>query len=128
MLLECFALHLSEDYGTFVVGGKLKMTAHGIKLDTTTIREFCARWKIKELRVFGSILRDDFRPDSDIDFIADFDEDSDWDLFDHMEMEEELAAIVGRNVDLLTRYSVETSQNRFYKHRILSESEQILAR
>ena len=97
-------------------------------LDSQAIRRFCTQWKINELSVFGSILREDFRPDSDVDFLADFDEDAEWDLFDHMDMEEELAAIVGRPVDLLTRYSVETSRNRFYKKEILSTAESIFAR
>ncbi len=70
------------------------MKTHGIDLDSLALHAFCDKWKIVELRVFGSILRDDFRPDSDIDFLADFDPDADWDLFDHMDMEEELAAIV----------------------------------
>src|SRR2546427_5157354 len=104
------------------------MKAHGIDLESQAIRNFCIKWKIKELRVFGSILRDDFRPDSDIDFLADFDEDADWDLLDHMDMEEELAGIVGRRVDLLTKYSVENSHNRFYKQAILSKSEPVVAR
>lgn len=42
------------------------MVNHGINLDSPAIHEFCRKWKIKELSVFGSILRDDFRPDSDI--------------------------------------------------------------
>lgn len=90
--------------------------------------EFCRKWKIRELCVFGSILREDFGPDSDIDFLADFDPEAEWDLLDHMDMEEELAGIVGRAVDLLTRYSVETSGNRFYKKEILSTAEQVVAR
>ena len=104
------------------------MVMHGIDLDSLAIREFRAKWKVRELGVFGSILRDDFRPDSDIDFLIEFQPDSEWDLFDHMDMEEELARIVGREVDLLTRYSVETSENRFYKREILSTAELIDAR
>src|SRR5439155_13489690 len=96
------------------------MTRHGIELDSEEIKAFCRKWKIRELSVFGSILRDDFRPDSDVDFLADFDSSAEWDLCDHMDMEDKLARIVGRDVDLLTKYSVETSQNRFYKQGILS--------
>ena len=104
------------------------MIKQGIDLDTEAVQAFCRKWKITELCVFGSILRDDFRPESDVDFLADFDDDAEWDLFDHMDMEDELAGIVGRPVDLLTKYSVETSQNRFYKKEILSTAEPVVAR
>jgi predicted nucleotidyltransferase len=104
------------------------MTAHGIDLDSEAIRSFCAKWKIRELSVFGSILRDDFRPDSDIDFLADFEMNAGWDAFDHMDMEEELAKIVGRKVDLVGRSAIEASRNRFYKKEILSTAEPIRAK
>ncbi len=104
------------------------MVKQGIDLRSEAFQEFCRKWKVTELSVFGSILREDFRPDSDVDFLADFDEDADCDLFDHMDMEDELAGIVGRSVDLLTKYSVETSQNRFYKKQILSTAELVVAR
>ena len=97
-------------------------------LNSEAIHNFCVKWRINELSVFGSVLRTDFRPDSDIDFLADFDEGAEWDLLDHMDMEEELSSIVGRDVDLLTRYSVENSDNRCYKQRILGTAESIFAR
>ena len=71
------------------------MIAHGIDLNSEAILDFCRKWKIRELCVFGSILRDDFRPDSDIDFLVDFEAGAAWDLFDRFDMEEELAGIVG---------------------------------
>jgi predicted nucleotidyltransferase len=104
------------------------MIAHGIELDTEAIRDFCRRWKIRELSVFGSILRDDFRPDSDVDFLVDFDEDAEWDLFDHFDMEEELAEVVGRRVDLVARAVIEQSRNRLRKREILSTAEPIIAK
>lgn len=103
------------------------MRLHGIDLESGTIQAFCLKWKIRELRVFGSILRDDFRPDSDIDFLADFDHDVEWDAFDHMDMEEELGATVGRRVDIVGRSAVEVSKNRFRKREILSTAELIVA-
>ena len=103
------------------------MIAHGIDLGTPALRDFCRKWKFRELAVFGSILRDDFRPDSDIDFLADFHEDAEWDMFDHMEMEEQLAGIVGRRVDIVSRPAVERSRNRFRKKHILSTAETVIA-
>ena len=103
------------------------MTRHGIDLASAEIREFCRKWKIAELEVFGSILREDFGPESDIDFLATWSEDAEWDLFDHMSMEEDLAAILGRRVDLVSRSSVEESKNRFRKKEILTSAEPVLA-
>lgn len=103
------------------------MIAHGIDLNTPEIAAFCRRWKIRELRVFGSILRDDFRQDSDIDFLAEYNDDADWDLRDHMNMEDELAALLGREVDVLDREGVEASSNRFLKREILRSAERVYA-
>src|SRR5438105_1118727 len=103
------------------------MTLHGIALDSEAIQAFCRKWKIRELYVFGSILREDFRPDSHVDFLADFDEDAEWDLFDHMDMEDKLAAIVGRDVDLVSRSAIRASENRFYQREILGTAETVFA-
>jgi Predicted nucleotidyltransferases len=91
------------------------------------MRDFCRKWKIRQMCVFGSILRNDFRPDSDIDFLADFEEDAEWDLLDHIDMEDELAQMLGRRIDLVTRYSIETSGNAVLKKEILGSAEPILA-
>ena len=103
------------------------MTAHGIDLDTPEIREFCRRWRIRGLSVFGSVLRDDFRPESDIDFVAEFEDDDDGDMLDLLRMKEELERIVGRRVDLYDRAGVEASRNRFLKREILRTMESVRA-
>ncbi len=79
------------------------MKTHGIDFASDAIRSFCVKWKIKELSVFGSILRDDFRPDSDVDFLVEFEDGANRDPRDHFAMEEELAAIVERKVDLTSK-------------------------
>jgi predicted nucleotidyltransferase len=97
-----------------------------IELDRGRIAEFCRRWRIRELALFGSVLKPtEFRPDSDIDFLATFAPDDGWSLFDHMQMEEELAAIVGRKVDLLTRPSVERTHNWIRRRNILESARTI---
>ncbi len=103
------------------------MTMGGIELDSQAMRDFCARWKLTELSVFGSILRDDFRPDSDVDILVDFGADAEWSLFDVMEMREELCNILGREVDLIDRVGLESSQNRYLKKEIFSTLEQVIA-
>ena len=87
------------------------------------IADFCRRWKISELALFGSVLRDDFRLDSDIDMLASYAEDADWSLFDHVRMEEELSEILGRKVDLVNRRVVESSTNWIRRKAILESAE-----
>jgi uncharacterized protein len=101
------------------------MIAHGIDLNSDAIRDFCLKWKIRELSVFGSILRDDFRPDSDVDFLADFGPDDEWDLGDMIEMQDEMKRIIGRDVDLVERKSVERSPNYIRRKHILRTAERL---
>jgi predicted nucleotidyltransferase len=91
------------------------------------LKEFCRRWKIAELRVFGSALREDFRPDSDLDLLARFAPDEDWSLLDHVAMEEELAGIVGRKVDLVSQHVIERSSNWIRRKAILDSAEPYFA-
>ena len=100
------------------------MRAH-IALDQEKIAEFCQRWKITEFALFGSVLRDDFRPDSDVDVLATFASDADWSLFDHVDMQEELSALFGRKVDLVSRRAIERSDNWIRRKAILNTAEQI---
>jgi hypothetical protein len=73
--------------------------------------------------LFGSVLRDDFRPDSDIDVLVSFSPEAEWGLFEHAAMQEELAAMFNRKVDLITRRAVEHSRNPL-RRRIILESAQ----
>jgi predicted nucleotidyltransferase len=98
-----------------------------IPLPMDAIAEFCRKWRIRELALFGSVLRDDFRPDSDIDVLVTFDDAAEWSLLDHVRMQDELGGIVGRQVDVLTRRSVERSENPRRKHEILSTAHTVYA-
>src|SRR5687767_8613886 len=80
-----------------------------LDLPMAEIQAFCQRWKLSELSLFGSVLRDDFRPDSDVDILVTFAEDASWGLFEIFDAQKELAQILGRNVDLVERRSVEES-------------------
>jgi predicted nucleotidyltransferase len=91
------------------------------------IRGFCQRWKVRELAVFGSALRADFRPDSDVDVLVSFHNSTHWGLFDHVQMRLELEAIFQRKVDLVTRRAVEQSQNTLLREHILNTARTILA-
>ncbi len=94
-----------------------------IDIPKEKIAEFCKKWNIREFAIFGSVLRDDFRTDSDIDAIVDFVPDSSHSLFDLVDMTEELEKIFNRKVDLLTKRGVETSRNYIRRREILSTLE-----
>ncbi len=96
-------------------------------LPMAEIAEFCQRWKIQELAVFGSVLRADFNSESDIDIIVTFNEDADWSLLDHIRMQQELQAILQRDVDLVTKRAVENSQNWVRRKEILSTASVIFS-
>jgi len=89
------------------------------------IDAFCMKWGIRELALFGSAVRDDFGPDSDVDFLVSFSPNVTWGLLDHAVMERELAEIVGRPVDLVSRKAVERSHNWIRRKAIL-ESARVL--
>ncbi len=98
-----------------------------IEIPRKEIAEFCHRWHIEELSLFGSALREDFQLDSDIDVLVRFSPAARWDLFDMMHMEEELKAIFGREVDLVERSAIERSRNYLRRKAILSSLEPIYA-
>ena len=96
-----------------------------IELPTEQLAEFCRRNRIRELAVFGSILREDFGPDSDVDFLVQFEPDAKWSLFDVVRIEGELSELVGRPVDLVERRAVEQSDNYIRRKSVLSTAETI---
>jgi hypothetical protein len=96
-----------------------------IEIPDEALAGFCRRWKITELALFGSALRDDFRPDSDVDFLVTFAPDADWSLLDVVGMQDELASIIGRKVDLVDREAVEHSDNWIRRKHILGSAEVI---
>jgi predicted nucleotidyltransferase len=96
-----------------------------VKLPLNRVAAFCRKWGIVELAVFGSILRDDFGPDSDIDFLARFSPSARPGLFALVDMQDELAAIVERRVDLLDRAGVERCENFLRRRQILDSAEVI---
>jgi len=91
-----------------------------LPIDEKKIADFCRRWKINEFSFFGSVLREDFRPDSDVDILVSFHPKAEWSLWDLAEMKEELEKIFGRSVDLVEK---EALRNPFRRHSILSTRE-----
>ena len=83
-----------------------------IELPMDKIADFCRRWKIARLEVFGSVLRNDFRPDSDVDFVASYVPEAHWSLLDRVHMKHELEDMLGRGVDLLNRRALRKGNGR----------------
>ncbi len=98
-----------------------------LKLPRKQIEQFCTKWGVIELSLFGSVLRDDFRPDSDVDVLVTFSPQMRWTLFDHVDMQDELQAIFQRHVDLVTRRGIERSQNDLRRQDILESAKVIYA-
>ena len=96
-------------------------------LTEAQVEAFCAKWKVRELALFGSVLREDFGPDSDVDVMVVFDAEAHWGLFKFAAMADELEALLGRPVDLLTRHGVEESPNRVRRKDILESAQVIYA-
>lgn len=98
-----------------------------IALPTEAIAEFCDRWQVTELALFGSVLRDDFGSDSDVDIMVQFHPDTHPTFRTLDQMEAELKHIFSRDVDLITRRGIETSRNYLRRHDILSSAQIIYA-
>jgi len=99
------------------------MTQRNIDISKEQIADFCRRWHISEFALFGSVLRDDFAPDSDLDILVTFAPGADWSLLDHLRMEQELADLLGRKIDLLSKRAVEQSHNWRRRREILNTAE-----
>ncbi|WP_432805990.1 nucleotidyltransferase family protein [Geitlerinema calcuttense] len=99
-----------------------------IPVDYEKIIEFCQRWQIAELALFGSVLREDFQPDSsDIDVLVVFADEVKNTIEDLLDMEDELKTIFGRDVDLVERRVIEQSRNYLRRQAILNSAKAIYA-
>jgi predicted nucleotidyltransferase len=108
-----------------VAGTSTRVQVHnGVTIDRGRIAEFCHRWDIQELALFGSVLRSDFRDDSDIDVLVSFVPDAPWNLLDFVRMREELGELLGRTVDAVERRAL---TNPFRRREVLSRLEVLYA-
>jgi len=97
---------------------------HGIEIPKDRIAEFCRKWMITELSLFGSVLREDFGPDSDVDVLVSLADDAPWSLFEWVDMIDELKALFGCSVDLVEKSGL---RNPFRRHEILTHRQVIYA-
>ena len=100
------------------------MNYHGLKVPKDRIADFCRRNHIRKLSLFGSVLREDFGPESDVDVLVSFESGAPWSLWDLIDMREELARIFGRRVDLVEEKAL---RNPFRRREILTTRQVIHA-
>ncbi len=103
------------------------MSTSTLSASSEQIEGFCRRWQVRELALFGSILRDDYSENSDIDVLVTFFPGSSLSLLDMVQAEFELSEIMGRPVDLVEKSAVEQSENWIRRKSILSQTEIIYA-
>ncbi len=95
-----------------------------LELDHDALAEFCRKWRISQLSIFGSALREDFGPKSDLDFLVSFEPGDPWDLRELVDMRDELVSVVGREVDIVAK---EALRNPWRKREILRTCEVLYA-
>ena len=103
------------------------MTGADFGMDPVWMTDFCRRWKIQQLAVFGSAVRGGLKPGSDIDLLVTFTSEADWSMFDHYRMENELTELLGRDVDLVNIRALEENPNPIYCKEILSNAKVVYA-
>jgi|CXWL01.1.fsa_nt_gi predicted nucleotidyltransferase len=86
------------------------------------LRALCEKCRIRRFELFGSVLRSDFRPDSDVDVLVEFDPDARTSLFEFYDVEQALTVLFGRRVDLVERRAVEKSPNEIHRASILGDA------
>lgn len=98
-----------------------------IAIDRMKLTDFCREWRLIELSLFGSVLREDFGPESDVDVLVSFEPGAQPSLRDLLKMQEQLEGLFRHRVDLLTRRSVEANENYIRRKAILDSAEAIYA-
>lgn len=115
---------VSERKATFLAMTLQSPPQARIPLPLEAISAFCRRWRIEELSLFGSAVRADFSPESDVDVLVTFSPEAKVNLFDFVEMQEELERIFQRKVDLVSKGGL---RNPFRRHEILNTRQIVYA-
>lgn len=93
------------------------MAENNLQIPFERLVEICRKWRITEFALFGSVLRDDFRPESDVDVLVTFSQGAEWSLWDLFDLEDELKNLLGRSVDLIEKKAL---RNPFRRNEILN--------
>ena len=97
------------------------MKSHALEIDDAQLRAFCQKHRITRLALFGSVLRDDYGPDSDVDVLVEFEPDVRLGLIGLAAIENELTDLLGRKADINT----EDSLSKYFRDEVLAEAETI---
>ena len=108
--------------GSLEDGGATATTRARVRVPVETLAAFCRRNHIRRLALFGSVLRDDFTPASDVDMLVEF-EVGHVPGFGFVALQEELTRVLGRRVDLNTPNSL----SRHFRERVLAEAQDVYA-
>ncbi len=101
------------------------MLQERLAINTEELSKFCQRWQVAELALFGSVLRDDFNTDSDIDVLVSYQPTAKRGLFEKIQMKEELELLFHRRVDLVSKRAIQQSHNWLRRRNILDSAEVI---
>jgi predicted nucleotidyltransferase len=93
------------------------MISGPLDIPKNALAELCRRWKIRELAVFGSVLRDDFGPDSDVDVLLTFEDGVHLGIDEYIGLRGDLVRMFGREVDIVNK---RTLRNPYLRHRVLT--------
>jgi len=106
--------------------GRWTVAFKHLDLSTGAIADLCRKYGVEELAIFGSVLRDDFQADSDLDFLVVFEDDDygPW-MGKLTELEEDLSGLLGRKVDLVSKRAIEQSENYIRRRHILDSAKVI---
>jgi predicted nucleotidyltransferase len=102
----------------------LALSQDRVAVPASALDAFCRKWSVRELSLFGSILREDFSPESDVDVLVAFEPEARRSLFDLVEMKDELTGLIGREVDLVSQGGL---RNPFRRHEILTTRQVLYA-
>ncbi len=117
-------LLIMNDSGLSTVAHQILLT-HDLSLPGESLTKLCQHWQIVELSLFGSILREDFNADSDIDVLVKFSEEARITFFDLDVIEQQLTQLFHRPVDVVTKQAIEQSHNPIRRKNILNNSKVI---
>ncbi len=101
----------------------LNLLEERLGVSSMTLSGFCRRWHITEMALFGSILRDDFSPESDVDLLVSFAPEFRRGLVETLEIQSQIQNLLGREVDLIVRKALESSENIPRRDRILNSAQ-----
>jgi len=98
-----------------------------LNIPTEQLADFCKRWRITEMALFGSAARGDLGPDSDVDVLVTFSPEAEWSMLDLSRAKRDLESMLGRSVDMIERPALQTHHNPWLRSAILKDARVIFS-